>query len=190
MVLLFDGVEEMDHWYHQIEDAKRTLGRSSVRSLEIQLYTQCVALIGSADEEELEVDAHIHHLEGLISDVPEMSPFVKQRIRSLTNNEQDGTLGCAASPGTASPHRVRNEQFQIGEWMENRVLVTSILSKNTIGYSGGKKSLKTKNRSVFGMSLEEIYSVTSIPIPIVLAQCIYYLKTYGGLKVEVCEIEN
>ena len=136
----------------------------------------------------MEVDAHIHHLENLMSDVPEMGPYVKQRIRSLTNQDLDGATvtPSAVSPSTTtSPHRMRGEQIQIGEWMENRVLVTSILNKNTIGFSGGKKSLKTKSRSVFGMSLEEIYSVTSIPIPIILAQCIYYLKTFGGLKTEV-----
>lgn len=132
----------------------------------------------------MEVDAHIHDLEGLMMGIPEMVPFVTQRIRSLTVDDPADTPK-PVSPRLTSPNRTSTESTQIGEWMENRVLVTSILQKNTIGYSGSKKALKTKNRSIFGMSLEEIYSLTFIPIPIVLPQCIYYLKSFGGLKVEV-----
>jgi hypothetical protein len=132
----------------------------------------------------MEVDVHIHHLESLMSEVPEMAPFLSQRIRSLSLDNSAVTPD-PIPQRCLSPTRALNEATPIGEWMENRVLVTSILQKNTIGYIGSKKALKTKNRSVFGLSLDEIYNVTLIPIPIVLAQSIHYLKCLGRLTTEV-----
>ena len=35
MVLLFDGVEEMNEWYTQIEDAMQSMGRGKLPLMEI-----------------------------------------------------------------------------------------------------------------------------------------------------------
>ena len=45
--------------------------------------------------------------------------------------------------------------------------------------------MRLKNVSVFGMSLDDVFALTHIPIPIVIAQSIFYLKMMGGLRVEV-----
>ena len=48
---------------------------------------------------------------------------------------------------------------------------------------GDKKGEKVK--SVYGLSLQEMYEGSGYPIPIVVAQCMSYLKQSEGLKLEV-----
>ena len=55
---------------------------------------------------------------------------------------------------------------------------------------GEKKSKKDKASSVYGLSLQEMYAESGFPIPIVVAQCMSYLKQSNGLKLEVCQKKN
>jgi len=132
----------------------------------------------------VELSQHISELENLVSQMPEMTPFIRPQIIKLSSwvdmvkIEEDAEV------------RARGETLnlnQMGQWMPNHGQVNHILEHNTPVFMKSdqkKKTVKTKTQSVFGMKLEDIYEVTNIPVPIVVAQCIHYLKHSGGLKLE------
>ena len=82
----------------------------------------------------------------------------------------------------------------MGEWLKDREKVGLYFEGEggEVGEEEGKKKKKEKKgdkkdkvQTVYGLPLAEMYEQSGYPIPIVVAQCMSYLKQSGGLKLEV-----
>ena len=102
-------------------------------------------------------------------------------------------VGAVKNPGAATDTAGRptkelksqNTLFlnDLGTWMQDREKLDTVLEAEEDAKKKKKVTKKgNKKKTVFGMTLEEIYSQHPSAIPLVILQCIRYFKKSGALK--------
>ena len=114
---------------------------------------------------------------------------------NINFGQPKGKIPAVIGPGVVQPpqeeRRSSLDLGVMGDWLKDGDQVQDYFeAKRDEEEEGSKKKKKgdkkaKKPTTVYGLSLKEMYEESGFPIPIVVAQCMSYLKQSDGLKLEV-----